>query len=192
MNFPPNSFDCVYAIEATVHAPSLQGVYEQIFRVLKPGGLFGVYEWVMTDKYDDSIPEHRTIRLGIERGDGIASMMTQSHAIEAIKAAGFELEYSEDFSLRPDSVPWWYPLAGEWKYARTLWDLFGVFRMSRIGRTAMTALLYTLELVRIAPSGTSETSNELAGAAESLVAGAKKGLFTPMFLMVGRKPAESS
>ena len=28
----------VYAIEATVHAPSLEGVYGEIMRVLKPGG----------------------------------------------------------------------------------------------------------------------------------------------------------
>jgi cyclopropane fatty-acyl-phospholipid synthase-like methyltransferase len=53
MSFPENSFDAVYAIEATVHAPSLQGVYEQIFKVLKPGGVFGVYEWLMTDNYDN-------------------------------------------------------------------------------------------------------------------------------------------
>ena len=54
MSFPENSFDAVYAIEATVHAPKLQGVYEQIFKVLKPGGVFGVYEWLMTDAYDNN------------------------------------------------------------------------------------------------------------------------------------------
>jgi len=29
----------VYAIEATVHAPSWEGVYGEIFKVLKPGGV---------------------------------------------------------------------------------------------------------------------------------------------------------
>ena len=29
----------VYAIEATVHAPTWEGVYDQIRRVLKPGGV---------------------------------------------------------------------------------------------------------------------------------------------------------
>ena len=42
--FPDNSFDAIYAIEATVYAPSLARVYAEIFRVLKPGGRFGVYE----------------------------------------------------------------------------------------------------------------------------------------------------
>lgn len=66
MSFEPNTFDAVYAIEATVHAPSLEGVYKQIFRVLKPGGVFGVYEWLMTDNYDSENPEHRRICHGIE------------------------------------------------------------------------------------------------------------------------------
>lgn len=56
MAFPENTFDAVYAIEATVHAPSLEGIYSQIFRVLKPGGVFGVYEWLMTDAYDNDNP----------------------------------------------------------------------------------------------------------------------------------------
>ena len=29
----------VYAIEATVHAPTWEGVYGEIFKVLKPGGV---------------------------------------------------------------------------------------------------------------------------------------------------------
>ena len=66
MSFEPNSFDAVYAIEATVHAPSLEGVYSEIFKVLKPGGVFGVYEWLMTDNYDPTNPRHREICHGIE------------------------------------------------------------------------------------------------------------------------------
>jgi len=78
MSFPDESFDAVYAIEATVHAPSLEGVYSQIFRVLKPGGTFGVYEWLMTDNYDNTNAHHRAIRLGIEQGDGIFAELTPS------------------------------------------------------------------------------------------------------------------
>lgn len=37
--FGENSFDAVYAIEATVHAPSWEGVYGQIEKILKPGGI---------------------------------------------------------------------------------------------------------------------------------------------------------
>lgn len=41
--FGENSFDAVYAIEATVHAPSWEGVYGEIMKVLKPGGVVRVF-----------------------------------------------------------------------------------------------------------------------------------------------------
>ena len=36
--FGENSFDAVYAIEATVHAPNFEAIYKEIRKVLKPGG----------------------------------------------------------------------------------------------------------------------------------------------------------
>ncbi|RMZ78288.1 hypothetical protein DV737_g3920, partial [Chaetothyriales sp. CBS 132003] len=163
-------------------------MYEQIFKVLKPGGKFGVYEWVMTDKYDDNNQDHRSIRLGIERGDGIANMTTRQHAVDALKAAGFELQYEEDLATRPDRIPWYAPLAGEFRHVNNIWELLSAMRLTYVGRVAMSALLRTLEAIRIAPSGTAETANELALAADSLVAGAKRGIFTPMYLMIAQKP----
>jgi sterol 24-C-methyltransferase len=35
-----NTYDAVYAIEATCHAPDKVGIYSELFRVLKPGGVF--------------------------------------------------------------------------------------------------------------------------------------------------------
>ncbi|EEP79399.1 sterol 24-C-methyltransferase [Uncinocarpus reesii 1704] len=190
IDFPENSFDAVYAIEATVHAPSLQGAYEQVYNVLKPGGAFGVYEWVMTDKYDDSDPRHRAMRLGIERGNGIASMMTRQHAVSAIKAAGFLLEYEEDLAAHPDEIPWYAPLAGEFRAGGTLWERLTALRLTWMGRMAMSTLVGVLEGVRLAPPGTLDTLKVLSQGAEALVAGGREGLFTPMYLMVARKPTQ--
>jgi len=188
MSFPENTFDAVYAIEATVHAPSLEGVYSQIFRVLKPGGVFGVYEWLMTDEYDASNAHHREICHGIEVGDGISQMVRISEGLRAIKAAGFELEFHEDLAQRSDEIPWYYPLAGEMKYCRSVGDLFTVLRMTKFGRGAVHKLVSVLEMVGIAPAGTQKTADTLAVAADSLVAGAKENLFTPMYMMIARKP----
>jgi sterol 24-C-methyltransferase len=188
MDFPDNSFDAVYAIEATVHAPSLEGVYSQIYRVLKPGGVFGVYEWLMTDQYDNDNPEHREIRLGIELGDGISNMVKISEGLAAIKAAGFELELAEDLADRPDATPWYYPLAGEFSKMGSIWDFFTIFRMTKLGRGLVHRFVGALEIVGVAPSGTQKTADSLATAADALVAGGKQKLFTPMYLMVARKP----
>ncbi|RDW66859.1 sterol 24-C-methyltransferase [Coleophoma crateriformis] len=188
MSFPAESFDAVYAIEATVHAPSLEGVYSQIFRVLKPGGVFGVYEWLMTDNYDNDNEHHREIRLGIELGDGISNMVRISEGLAAIKAAGFELELHEDLAKRPDATPWWYPLAGEFKYMGSIYDFPTILRMTKVGRGIVHKFVGVLEALGIAAHGTQKTADSLATAADCLVAGAKQDLFTPMYLMVARKP----
>ncbi|KXX76753.1 Sterol 24-C-methyltransferase [Madurella mycetomatis] len=189
MSFPDNSFDAVYAIEATVHAPKLEGVYSEIYRVLKPGGTFGVYEWLMTDKYDNNNLEHRDIRLAIEEGNGISNMVTISEGLAAIKAAGFDLVYHEDLAKRDDPIPWYWGIAGEVKYMQSYWDLFTVLRMTHAGRRAVHVFTGFLETLGLAPKGTKKTADALAKGADGLVAGAKKDLFTPMYLMVGRKPA---
>ncbi|KAF2145051.1 uncharacterized protein K452DRAFT_244657 [Aplosporella prunicola CBS 121167] len=189
MTFPDNSFDAVYAIEATVHAPSLEGIYSEIFRVLKPGGVFGVYEWLMTDKYDNENPRHREIRLGIELGDGISNMEKIEVALQAMKAAGFELELNEDLADRPDARPWYWPLAGDYSNMGSLWEFPTIFRMTKIGRGLAHRFCGALEYIGLAPKGTQKTADSLAVAGDCLVAGGQEKLFTPMYLMVGRKPA---
>jgi sterol 24-C-methyltransferase len=188
MPFPDNSFDAVYAIEATVHAPSLEGVYSEIFRVLKPGGTFGVYEWLMTDAYDASNPHHRAIRLGIEQGDGIANMVPISEGRRSIQAAGFTLQLEEDLATRPDVTPWYYPIAGDFRHLGSVWDFFTILRMTKLVRGTMHRFLGALEMLRLAPVGSARTADSLGVAADALVAGAKEGLFTPMYFMIAKKP----
>ncbi|KAJ4333758.1 Delta(24)-sterol C-methyltransferase [Ascochyta clinopodiicola] len=191
MSFPDNSFDAVYAIEATVHAPSLKGIYSEIFRVLKPGGVFGVYEWLMTDKYDNDNSHHREIRLGIEIGDGIANMEKIEVALAAMNAAGFVMEHHEDLADRDDPYPWYWPLSGQLKYISTIGDIPTILRMTKIGRVLVHRFVGALETIGLAPNGTQKTADSLALASDSLVAGAREKLFTPMYLMVGRKPANA-
>ena len=189
MEFPSNSFDAVYAIEATVHAPSLEGIYSQIFRVLKPGGVFGVYEWLMKENYDNDNAHHRAIRLGIEQGDGVSNMERIEVALDAMKAAGFELTHHEDLADRPDRRPWYWPLAGDWRMMDSFWDFPTILRMTKMGRSVVHKLVGAFETVGMVPKGTQKAADSLALAADSLVAGGQEKLFTPMYLMVARKPS---
>ncbi|KAJ5894714.1 hypothetical protein N7495_006405 [Penicillium taxi] len=188
MKFPENSFDAVYAIEATVHAPDLAGVYSEIFRVLKPGGKFGVYEWLMTDEYDNDDAEHRRIRLGIEQGNGISNMVKISDGLAALHQAGFDVLHHEDLADRPDTVPWYYPIAGSFQHMGSLWDLLTIARMTWWGRGLAHRFVGAAENIGLFPRGSQKTADSLALGADSLVEGAEKKLFTPMYLMVGRKP----
>ncbi|KAI6044022.1 S-adenosyl-L-methionine-dependent methyltransferase [Pisolithus marmoratus] len=182
--FGENSFDAVYAIEATVHAPTWEGVYGEIFKVLKPGGVFGVYEWCMTDTWDPSIPSHKELAHQIEFGNGIPEMRPLKVARQAIKNVGFQIEHEEDLADRPDEVPWYYPLEGDISKAQTAWDYFTVWRMSWSGKLVTHTAIRVMEFVGLAPKGTFE--------GEALVKGGQAKLFTPMYLAVCRKPALSN
>ncbi|CAE6388803.1 unnamed protein product [Rhizoctonia solani] len=186
--FGENSFDAVYAIEATVHAPTWEGVYGEILKVLKPGGIFGVYEWCMTDAWDPSNPEHKDIAHGIEVGDGIPEMRTIKQARQALKNVGFEILHEEDLADRPDPIPWYYPLEGDiWK-AQTAWDYITVWRMSWSGKVVTQTTVKLLEMVGLVPKGTFDVGEALKTAADALVRGGQQKLFTPMYLVVSRKP----
>lgn len=192
MDFDSNTFDKVYAIEATCHAPKLEGVYSEIYRVLKPGGTFAVYEWVMTENYDEKNPEHRKIAYEIEVGDGIPKMYSAEVARTALRNVGFEVKLDKDLAEEQNEIPWYYPLTGEWKYVQTLADLATFFRTSFIGRKFTTFMVYLMELLGIAPQGSTKVTNALEEAAVGLVAGGRSKLFTPMMLFVATKPAEES
>jgi len=186
--FGDNSFDAVYAIEATVHAPTWEGVYGEIMRILKPGGVFGVYEWCMTDTWDPSIPSHKALAHEIEYGNGIPEMRPLRLAREALKTVGFEIEHEEDLADRPDDVPWYYPLEGDiWK-AQTFWDYLTVWRMSWSGKLVTHNAIRLMEFVGLLPKGTWQVGEALKVAAAALVKGGQTKLFTPMYLVVCRKP----
>lgn len=188
MDFPAETFDAVYAIEATVHAPVLEGVYSEIYKVLKPGGTFGVYEWVMTDEYDENNEEHRRIAYGIEVGDGIPKMYKKDVADKALRNVGFEIIYEKDLADNNDEIPWYAPLAGDWKYVQTIGDLWTYFRTSATGRKITTLTVGALEKVGFAPKDSVKVTEALEEAAIYLVEGGKQKLFTPMMLYVAKKP----
>jgi hypothetical protein len=104
MPFEDASFDAAYAIEATVHAPSLLQVYNEIARVLKPGAPVGLSEWLLTPKFDPKNGKHIGIRNRIERGNGLNNLHTSDQAREAFVLAGFEINHEEDFACHFDYV----------------------------------------------------------------------------------------
>ncbi|KAI5983604.1 S-adenosyl-L-methionine-dependent methyltransferase [Pisolithus marmoratus] len=186
--FGENSFDAVYAIEATLHAPTWEGVYGGIFKVLKPGGIFGIYEWGMTDAWDPSIPSHAELAHQIEIGSGIPELRPIRLARQAMKNVGFQIEHEEDLADRPDEIRWYYPLEGDISKAQTAWDYFTVWRMSWSGKLVTHTAVKFMELFGLLPKGTWEVGESLKVAGDALVKAGQAKLFTPMFFMISRKP----
>jgi len=124
MSVEDNSFDAAYSIESTCHAPDKVGVYSEIYRILKPGALYGSYEWVITDQYDENNTEHVRVKKGIEIGNGVPDLQKPGSIVDAVQKAGFEVIESKDLASRSDpAYPWYGPLAGSfslsgWKYTK--------------------------------------------------------------------------
>jgi sterol 24-C-methyltransferase len=144
----------------------------------------------MTDAYDNENVEHRRIRLDIEQGDGIAQMFTRKEGIAAMEDAGFELQHHEDLAApgELDAAPWYWPLGSDFRYVQTVGDALTCARMNPWGRFVAHNMFSAMEMCWLAPKGTRKTAESLAKAADALVQGGKQRLFTPMYLMVGKKP----
>jgi sterol 24-C-methyltransferase len=67
------------------------GCYKEIYRVLKPGQCFAVYEWCITDHYDPNNATHKRIKDEIELGNGLPDIRSTRQCLQAVKDAGFEV-----------------------------------------------------------------------------------------------------
>ncbi|KAB5541014.1 hypothetical protein DKX38_013988 [Salix brachista] len=184
MPFPDNVFDAVYAIEATCHAPDAYGCYSEIYRVLKPGQCFAAYEWCMTDSFDPLNQEHQKIKAEIEIGDGLPDIRLTGQCIDALKKAGFEVMWSKDLAVG-SHLPWYLPLD------KSHFSLSS-FRLTAVGRFLTKNMVKALEYVGLAPKGSQRVQDFLEKAAEGLVEGGRKEIFTPLFFFVARKPHSGS
>jgi len=179
-----NTYDAVYSIEATCHAPDRVGVFSEIKRVLKPGGLFASYEWCMTDLYNPENPIHKIAKRNIEIGDSLPNLEQTTSVLESVKKAGFEVVEERDVAI-PDSVnpvPWWVPLAPSFSV--------NGFRVTSLGKLCTHYLTVCLEKIGVAPKGAVETHEILLKAADGLKVGGQLGIFTPMYFFVARKPLQ--
>ena len=177
-----SSYDAAYQIEATPHAPDKEGVFAEIWRVLRPGGVFGGYEWCMTSGYNAEDSNHQEIKKGIETGNSLPDIASFDDVTEALRNVGFEV--AEAFDAADDSdpeTPWYRALEGRDFSIRSV-------PRTAIGRFVTTWGLRLLEPLRVVPKGTTYVQNVLNIAADSLVAGGRLGIFTPMFYFKARKP----
>lgn len=175
-------FDHAYEVEATCHSPDRVVTFGGVSRVLKQGGMFTGYDWVVTNKYDPNNKDHVRIKEGIEVGNGLPTLASPEHVIECLEKAGFEVldHYDANNGVHDKyQIPWYETLNGKM-------SLSG-FRMTHIGRMCTHSMVWTLELVGIAPAGSTRVSALLNATAIDLCDGGKLEIFTPSYFFIARK-----
>jgi len=187
--FPKNSFQGAYAIEATCHAPDRVACYKQVFDVLEPGARFALYEWCMTDKYDPNNEDHQRMKKEIEIGNGLPDVASTIDCYKAMKDAGFEMleayDYADGYEKDGQAFPWYTPLTPSWN------PFSQRFQFNWLGGMLTPACVFLLEMLWIAPKGSSKTQIALQTGGFALRDAGKERIFTTAYFMVGRKPLKA-
>merc|ERR1711982_275745 len=107
-------------------------------------------------KYDPKNADHVRIKEGIEVGNSLPTLTTPENVLHALQTAGFTVVQSFDANRNMHNgleVPWYQSLKGSWN--------FRDFRMTYPGRLCTHVLVTCLEIMRIAPSGSTKVSELL-------------------------------
>jgi len=83
--FADASFDVVFSKDALLHVPDKDALFSEIFRVLKPGGVFAASNWMIGHDGEPSVEMKAYIA-----AEGLAfAMASPTRYAEAMKRAGF-------------------------------------------------------------------------------------------------------
>ncbi|CAE7376308.1 SMT1 [Symbiodinium necroappetens] len=168
--------------------------YQEVFlesaKALKKGGKLFSYEWVMTDRFNPSDPEHLAIKKGIQIGDGIEALELVGirGPLQGLNRSGFRiLEHGDLVDLAEEwygdhNVPWYFEMAQFYSFAS-----FRSFALSEFGQRALGTLLWLAAQVGLVPEDASKTEQMLRQASINLVKGGELKIFTPMYYIVAEK-----
>ena len=189
MPFGDASFDAVYSFEALCYAPVPIEAYNEVFRVLKPGGPFGFSEWTMTNKFNEQDAEHRAVRNWIEYGNGITRMPLTQEVRDGLKAVGFQVRHEENMAYRSTPGPWYFGPAGNVRWAIGWEDFWTVLSMSPVAVFYRKVLCWFMVLFGLAPREVLTQMDTMWYCCRGVAKGGRLDVFTPMFVFVGNKPS---
>lgn len=100
-DFEDESFDIVFIIEALCHSNDTKKVLEEVYRILKKGGLFMVYDGYREKKNEDMTNSELLAARLLETGVAVEHFENYDEFVKFATEKGLSLESEEDLS---DSV----------------------------------------------------------------------------------------
>ena len=182
MAIPPEygNFDAAYHLEAIPHAPDKTAVYAEVFRVLRPGGVFAGYDWCMKPRFGVGSLQHRELKERIEYSNAAPELATFTDVTEWLQAAGFEHIEARDHA--PDAAPdALVSAAGGQLPERPAEN--STRQENHLGGFALTGE------GAYGAQGSLAIQDVLNMAADSLVTAGRLRILTPMYFHKARKPA---
>jgi cyclopropane fatty-acyl-phospholipid synthase-like methyltransferase len=90
MSFADESFDAAFMLHVGMNIPDKAGLFAEVYRLIKPGALFGVYDVMQTS--DEAL----TYPVPWSSVPGTSALATQAQYMEALEQAGFDIVRMRD------------------------------------------------------------------------------------------------
>jgi sterol 24-C-methyltransferase len=97
--FADESFDHVYQVQAFSLCKDLEKLFNDIYRMLKPGGRLSCLDWFQLDNYDAANPQHADLMKRIKPLIGAIGTPSVSRFEDLLRKTGFEIIISENASI---------------------------------------------------------------------------------------------
>lgn len=119
LKYPDQSFDYIFEVESVCHALNLSQVLNQVYRVMRPGGVFTLFDGFKKKSLDSISEDERIAALLVEKSMAVSGALTLDEFLKAAQDAGFEVIEQEDISekIMPNLLRFQFLARGFFKYA---------------------------------------------------------------------------
>eukprot|EP00697_Spironema_sp_BW2_P014350 gnl/Spiro4/4778_TR2397_c0_g1_i1.p1 gnl/Spiro4/4778_TR2397_c0_g1~~gnl/Spiro4/4778_TR2397_c0_g1_i1.p1 ORF type:complete len:381 (-),score=86.53 gnl/Spiro4/4778_TR2397_c0_g1_i1:195-1271(-) len=127
--FPDAHFDNIYHVQVFSLAKDLPLLFNELYRLLKPGGKFACLDYVLKDAYNPSNPHHGDLLKRTKPLLGAIGSPTVEEYAGGLARAGFNILVSEDASAGGHQAPLidkahvWYTSLGLWVQRLVRWGV---------------------------------------------------------------------
>jgi sterol 24-C-methyltransferase len=97
--FPDASFDAVYEVGVFTYSKDLKKLFQEIRRILKPGGKFAALDWIRLPNFDPSNSHHADLMRRIKPLVGAIGTPSVEEFSGSLQEVGFQLLANENASI---------------------------------------------------------------------------------------------
>ncbi|KAL1864622.1 hypothetical protein VTK73DRAFT_5776 [Phialemonium thermophilum] len=166
--FEDRSFDGFYEIQALSLCKDLRALFKEIYRVVRPGAVVSMLDWVRLPAFDFDNPEHVALMRRVKPLIGAVGTPTPELLEEALEEAGFVVTRSEIPSIDGLQAP--------------LIDKVDVYFR------AIRQVILALVKLRMLPAHFKTLINRLCLDGQAFVKMDRMRLISTTYLVVARKP----
>lgn len=168
-SFPDHTFDAIYEIQALSLSRNLDKLFNELYRILKPGGKISLLEWVRLPAYDASNPHHVELMKQTKPLIGAIGTPSPEEYEAALRQAGFNVLVSADPSISHTQSP--------------------LIKKADRYFVGLLPLICFLVKVRILPKHFVLLFQRLSQGAEAFIEAVRLGLITTSYHLVAQKSA---